>query len=189
MKNDELYVMKEGLNAVPDKVSYQDEKKKGIINFKFSVSKNKRMLNNHLKDVEEAIKSSEDYSKYRKEEQELSKKFCRKDEEGKNIIIPTVEGRVKGERYDIEGQDDPDSEYSLAFKKLENKYRKEIDERKVQLDKFNIFLEEESDFEPYLIPFNLVPDDLPQSAMDGVLFIIEVKEEKKTLKPNKKKKK
>jgi len=189
MKNDELYVMRDGLNAVPDKVSYENVKKKGIINFKLAVSKNKWMLNNHLKDVEEAIKSSEDYSKYRKEEQGLSKKFCRKDEEGKNIIIPTVEGRVKGERYDIEGQGDPDSEYSRAFEKLENKYKKEIKERKEQLEKFNDFLEEESDFEPYLIPFNLVPDDLPQSAMDGVLFIIEFKEEKKISKPDKKKKK
>jgi len=173
MKNYELYVMRDGLNAVPNNVSYIDEKKKGIVNFKLAVSKNKRMLHSHLKDVEEAIEPSEDYSDYRGKEQELSKKFCRKDKDGKNIVIPIIEGTRKAEKYDIEGKDDPESDYSLDFKLLAEKFKQAIEERKKQMEKFDEFLEEESAFKPYMIPFVLVPDDIPQVAMDGVLFIID----------------
>ena len=173
MKNEELYVMREGLNAVPEKVTYQDEKKKGIINFKFAVSKNKRLLKDHLTDLEAAIEATEKFKEYREKEQKLSKKHCRRDKDGKNVIIPVIEGSVRGEQFDIIGYDDPGSEYSVQFKKLEKEYQKEIDERKVQMEKFNEHLKEESTFKPYFIPFDWVPDDLPQKAMDGILYIID----------------
>lgn len=173
MKNDELYVLRDGLDAVPEKVTYQDEKKKGIINFKMAVSKNKRDLKNHLIDLESAIEAPEKFKEYRVKEQKLSKKYCRRDKDGKNVIIPVIEGSQRGEQFDIIGYDDPKSEYSVQFEKLKKEYQKEIDERKKQMEKFNNHLKEDSGYKPYLIPFNIVPDDLPQKAMDGVLYIID----------------
>lgn len=173
MKNEELYVMRDALNAVPEKVSYQDEKKKTMVNFKFGVSKNKRMLIEHLKDVEAGLKPTEKYEEYQAKEQKLSKTYCRKDVDGKNIILPVVKGRRMGEQYDIIGVDDPESEYFLEFAKLEKEYKKEIDERKVQMEEFNEFLKQDSKFEPYLMPFHWLPDDLPQKAMDGIYFMID----------------
>ena len=173
MKNSELYVLKEGLNAVPEKVTYQDGKKKGIINFKMAVSRNKRNLKNHLIDLESATEVTEKFKEYREKEQKLSKKYCRRDKDGKNVLIPFIEGRQRMEKFDIVGVDDPRSEYSVQFEKLEKEYKKEVDERKEQMEKFNKHLQEESDFKPYLIPFYWVPDDLPQKAMDGILYIID----------------
>lgn len=191
MKNNELYVMRDGLDAVPDKVTYQDEKKKGIINFKMAVSRNKRDLKNHLTDLETGLTATEKYREYQEKEQKLSKKYCRRDKDGKNIIIPVIQGRLRGEQFDIEGMDDPNSEYSLAFNKLEKEYRKEIDERKVQMEKYNEHLKEDSTYKPYLIPMEWVPDDLPQKAMDGILYIIDfdsISGEEKSEKEKRKKK-
>ena len=165
--------MRDGLNAVPEKVTYQDEKKKTIVNFKFAISKNKRIIKEHLIDLESAIETTAEYKKYREKEQKLSKEYCRKDKDGKNVMLPIIEGRRVTEQFDIVGFDDPGSEYSKKFKKLEEEYKKDVDERKDQMEKFNEALKEESTFEPYLIPFHWVPDDLPQKAMDGVLFIID----------------
>lgn len=173
MKNEELYVMRDGLNAVPEKVTYQDEKKKGIINFKMAVSRNKRDLKNHLIDLESGIEAPAKFKEYREKEQKLSKKYCRRGKDGKNVIIPVIEGREMGEKFDIIGFDDPGSEYSVQFRNLEKEYQKEIDERKKQMEKFNVHLKEKSEYKPYLIPFNIVPDDLPQKAMDGILYIID----------------
>ena len=186
MKNSELYVLKEGLNAVPEKVTYQDAKKKGIINFKMAVSKNKRDLKNHLMDLESAIEPTKKYNEYREKEQKLSKKYCRRDKEGKNVVIPIIEGSQRGEQFDIIGYDNPGSEYSIQFEKLGKEYKKEIDERKVQMEKFNEHLKEKSAFNPYLVPFNIVPDDLPQKAMDGILYIIDFDSIPKESEPKKK---
>lgn len=184
MKNHELYIMRDGLNAVPDNVSYQDKKKKGIVKFKFAGSKNKRMLSNHLKDMEKAIEASKELIKYQEKEQELSKKFCRKDKDGKNIFLPFEDERLK--RFDINGFDDPASAYSTELKSLKKSFKSAIEEQEKKMEDFNDFLKDESDFEPYLIPLDLVPEDLPQSAMDGILFMIKDEEpEKSTKKRNK----
>jgi len=189
MKNDELYVLRDGLYAVPEKVTYQDEKKKTIINFKMSVSKNKRDLKNHLIDMESGIEQTKKYKEYREKELKLSKKYCRKDEKGKNIMLPIVEGKRVSEQFDIIGFDEPGSEYSKEFKKLEGEYQKDIDDRNEAMEKFNEHLKQESTYKPYLIPFHWVPDDLPQKAMDGILYIIDLdsvpsqeKKEKKQIK-------
>lgn len=183
MKNHELYIMKEGLSLVPDNINYRDENKKGIIEFKLGITKNKRMLGNHLMDIEKAIKPSEEYMDYQEKEQELSKKFCRKDKDGRNLFLPSIDERFP-RIFDIIGADDPASQYSIRLRALKEKFKSAIEEQKKRAKKFNDFLEDESNFEPYLIPMDLVPEDIPQSAMDGVFFIIEDE-----LKPEKRKKK
>lgn len=174
LTNGDLVVMNNGLNQVPDQLTFKDTKKRPIL-FNMAVSRNKRDLKGRLQDLETTRKEPEKWTDYRKEDVELSKKFAVKDEDGraKTETIPIGPGR-NIEKYIIHGEDEPDSEYNAELRLLKKEFgfdemEKEIEQK--QKDYLEA-LKKETDFVPQMVDQRDIPDNLPTLCWDGVIFMI-----------------
>lgn len=168
MKKVELYTFLRGLETS----SFQHPR------VTYAVNKNKRLLNEEIETMEEFIKPSEQYIKFSEENEELAKKFAKKDETGNpKISVTPVPGdpRRVQKSYDIEGVRDINSKYRKELAKLEKKYEKAISEQNDKIAKYNKeFLLDESEFQPFMIDLEILVDHekCPQQVMDLIYFMI-----------------
>lgn len=155
MKNKELFILKKGLDEICNL---------NLIGAKFCycISKNKRLLEQEIKDINNSYPSSEEFKQYDKERIEICNKYGKKDEKGEFIF--TTNGS-----YVIENKEEFDKEIEL----LNNKNKTIIDERQKQIDNLNDFLEEESSFKPFLINIEEVPNNINSNQFDKIFYIIE----------------
>lgn len=173
--NRDVLLLKRGLDAVPEKVSFNNEKK-SVATFKFIISNNKRNVNNYVKDMNAVSEPSTEFKDYRKEDRELSERFCSRDENGKAMQFPIGLPEQQMVKYIIHGEGDPESEYSMKLAALKEKYKGTIEEMEKKEKDFDDYLKEKVDLEKLVlaeIDYNQVPlENLPQKAIDGLIFII-----------------
>ena len=96
----------------------------------YAVNKNKRLVGDIIKDMEEKNTTpGEEMKKFTTEREDLAKEHCKKDDKKNPILkqIPNPEDPMNPQTvYDIPGQDDPGSKYSKEIVKLNKKFEKDI---------------------------------------------------------------
>ncbi len=139
----------------------------------YAVAKNKRKLTEEVKDMQALLRQSEGFKKFQEERKELLKKHAEKDSRGVPVKdkVQTPQGFV--DDYVIKGGTEEGSPFFKDNEKLKAKYKKEIDEWGDQVKKYNDSLEMESEFEPFMVPSDLLPEKgIPQAAMNGLVYMI-----------------
>lgn len=143
--------------------------------FSYIVSKNLRMVNIEIEDLEKVIEQNEKMKEYHKKVEVLNKEYALKDEEGEFILRDTVIQGEKAKIYRIPGKGDPISKYGKALQKLKDEYKEEIDAQEKKVEEYNTFLKESFTWEPAMIDLNDVPD-AAGPVMDAIIFMIKDKE-------------
>lgn len=147
----------------------------------YAINKNKRLVAEALRDVDKTKEPSEEYKKYLFEKEVLADRFSVKDSSGKPVLYDIKEpltGKVQ-KAYDIKGMHDEKSEYRVELKKLEGRFKKEIDEHNEKIRKFNEeFLDTEIGFAPYMITLELLAqhERCPQDVMDLIFWMIKTEQ-------------
>jgi len=143
------------------------------VRLSYAVAKNKRKLNEVVKDMQTLLRQSEGFQKFQKEKKDILKKHAEKDSKGLPIKdkIQSPQGFI--DDYLIKGGTEEGSPFARDLEKLKAKYKKEIDEWEIQAKKYNESLEMESDFEPHMVTEDLLPEKgIPQAAMNGLVYMI-----------------
>lgn len=152
MKNEELGVLLQGINAVGSL--------KGL-KFAYAIAKNKKAVTSEVEILQESIKPSEGFAKYDKERMELCKELADKDDKG-NPKMANNEFVIVANKED----------FDIRVKALRERNKDVIDERDKQLKEFNELLKAESDFKPFKIDFEDVPQDITADAMSKIAELI-----------------
>lgn len=165
MKKGELYdfyVAAEEINLVGGKWNHQ-------------FGKNLRKIGHLIKKWDKDNREpSEDYKAFKQLVEKDKQEFAKKDDKGQFILLDstTPDGR-KIKTYDIEGINDPNSEFRLLMTRREIENKVIIDIQKERERKFvEEFLEEEvseSDFKPGLVNINDLPDGYTKE-IDAVCY-------------------
>lgn len=139
------------------------------VKFAYSISKNKKKLEEEMKALSDMQKPSEGFVEYEKQLRKLVEK-CGKRDENNNLIKQVNE---RGEVGFAIHEDD------LIFQKekeiLDNKFKNAIEERNKTQEKIQEILEEEieiEEFEFHKITFNDLPTDLTANQIDLLDFMI-----------------
>ena len=163
MKRSDLYVFREGLEmaVLPG------------AKFTYAVTKNKRRVNTEIKDMEKAKEPSKEFKAYTEAQEEINRKYADKDARGN----PKTEQRLvsatrKQTFYIIPDIDDPNSKHSKETEKLEKKHKEEIDIQSEKEEAYHKFLEEKTEWKPFMINLDDVPDEIPQRVMERIYFMI-----------------
>ena len=163
MKHSDLYVFREGLEMAQMIGSH----------FTYAVKKNKDMLEIEIKAIEEPKKPAENFKAYLKELDKLEREHAEKDLMGKpmrkKIMVTITRSSLQ---YIIPGRNDPKSKYGEDVAKLNNKHRASIEAQEKKEAKFVAFLSEESEWKPFMIDLNIVPNDIHQGIMDRIIWMI-----------------
>lgn len=143
--------------------------------FTYIITKNKRILEEELKDMEEFVKPSDEFKEVKEKIEALKLKHVNKDDNGDPIIIEKTIAGNKVEVYDIPNSKDENSDFNKEFKTLQEENKDLIDEqRKKEQDYVNIFLEEEVDIDLAKLKIEDIPENISQNIMDGIFDIIEI---------------
>lgn len=180
MKYIELIIMKNGLDAV--------EAPNMKARFSYAVARNKQILENVLKAVDEVLKKTEKYEEYEKERKDILVKYAKRDQDGEPILENIRVGNMVQRSYRIPGIDDKNHPVNLELEALKKKYKTEIDHRDKQVKEYEEFIEKEAeDVELHMVAWKLVPvEGLSQQAMDGVIYMAHPPEDDENEKPKKK---
>jgi len=150
----------------------------------YAINKNKRLVRQTIEDMEKAIEPSDKYKEFQKEREELAKLYSKKDEKGNPELKHIQDPNNPMEKqwiYVIPGQEDPKSKYRKELAKIEKKYEADVKEHSDKLQKYNDeFLDDKADFEPFMLPLDLLEahEKCPQIIMDLIHWMIkEPKEE------------
>lgn len=143
----------------------------------YAVNKNKRQVEEIIKDMEKGIEPNEKVKEFTKKREELAKKFCVKDEKGQPKLkrAPGAQPGSMQMIYDIPGQDDEKSAYRKDLAKLEKEYKEELDKHQEIVDKYNTeFIEEETEYQPFMINLSFLEDHekCPQPVMDLIHWMV-----------------
>ncbi len=163
MKRSDLYKFQEGLEMAQHKGA----------KFTYAVTKNKRRVKTEIVDMESGKKPSQAYEKYKKEQEAVNIQFAEKDEGGN----PRTERKVLGptraqEVYVIPGENDPKSEFSKETDALRKKHDVAVKAHTKKIEKHQEFLKEETDWKPFMIDLDIVPEDISQYVMDRIDWMI-----------------
>ena len=138
------------------------------VKFAYGMAKNRRLIEEESKILQEALKPSDKFQEYDKKRIEMCEKYADKDDKGKaklekNAYIFSVENKKKFDK-DIEG--------------LRKEYKKEVDDRETQAAEFQKLMEKESDYKPFIIAYEDVPEDITSDQMNGIIDLIGSPKEK-----------
>jgi hypothetical protein len=137
------------------------------VKFSYSIARNIDKLTPIIKSLQDAAKPTEEYIKYDKERAELAEKHAKKNKDGKPNIETNIDNNTQS--YQIEDQE----KFEKELKKLQSKYKKEIDYRNKQIKEQTELLEEESNFVPYKIKQKNLPEDISVEQLSSIFQIIE----------------
>lgn len=153
MKNKDLFSLYQGLKSVGKLVG---------VTFGYAVNKNLRTVKNELELLEETLKPSEQFLEFRKKQEEIVKKYAKKDEKGEFVI--------ENFNYDIKGSEE---EVAKEIKPLREEYKEVLEAREAQEKAYNELLEKESDFKPYTVKKEDLPKEITGDQMASIFDIIE----------------
>ena len=163
MKRKDLYKFQEGLEMIQLTGA----------KFTYAITKNKRRIESEIKIMEKAKEPMEEFKAYQKELEKLYIKHADKDANGKPKSKPIMVSATRSSRqYIIPGLDDPDSIFGKALAKLRNTHKASIEAQEKREEEFAEFLDEESEWEPFMIDLDIVPDDIHQGIMDRIIWMI-----------------
>lgn len=151
MKRKELYTCFESLNEVGDL--------KGV-KFAYSVIKNKNIIEEEIKILEEVVKANPEFEKYEMERIKLCELHSEKNDEGKAII--------ENDKYKIIDQIKFDEELNV----LKEKYNEHIQERINQINEYNKMLDEDIDLEFTKLGVDDLPENISAIQLEPLKFMI-----------------
>lgn len=167
MKNEDILLLNQELPTidVPDMDGW----------FNYAIEETIQRASAKSKIIREVVKPKDGMVEYQDKLKELQQKHAEKDEYDEPLkdITPLGGGRQL-EKYVIPDIDNPKGKFNLAAVALDKKYKEDIDKYDKKLE----FLEEEnSDFEPYFITVDQIPNGLSRRQMRALRLM--VKEKKK----------
>lgn len=137
--------------------------------------KNKRNVIDVIKDIEKTKEPDEAYKKFEEEKSILAEHYAKILPTGSKItqIPDLLTGDMKNV-YNIPDINDENSPYRKELAKIEKKHKTAIDKHNDKLKKFQDFMEDESDFTPHMIDFELLEqnEQCTQEVMDRIFWMI-----------------
>lgn len=172
MKKRDLYRFMEGLNMAKfehPRVTY-------------AVNKNKRQVEEIVKDMEKAKEIEEDMKEFVSKREELAKKHSAKDSKGNPKFISEVIFGRQQMVYDIPKKEDTGSKFRLELAELEEEYSEAIKKQTEKERKYEEeFLDDDTEFVPHMVELKLLEQNekCPQAVMDRIYWMIKEEEEQK----------
>ena len=152
MKNRDLYTIYQGLQSVSNI---------WWARFSYWVSKNKKLIYDELKSIEESLITNDEYKEFDKKRIELCEKHSKKDEKWEAIKISN--------NYDIENMED----FMKETGDLREEYKTTIDEQQKNTDDYNKLLDEEIKIELFKIKSEILPEEITANQLDPIISIID----------------
>jgi len=135
----------------------------------YAIMRNFEKAGTEYKRFEKNNQPFDAYKEYEKELLELQEKHAEKNESGKPKV-EWINNQMKKFTFI-----DPEA-FKKEFDELKEKHKPAIDEREVQNEQIKKFMEQRSDFEPYMIKLELLLDEkvgLDQQQLFGIRKLIE----------------
>lgn len=151
MKRRELYNYFQALNNVGDL--------KGV-KFAYTIIKNKKVIEEEIKDLEEVVKANPEFEKYEQERIQLCELHSEKGEDGKALI--------DDQKYKIIDQTKFDSE----LESLKGNYGDSIKERFNQIDEYNKMLDEDIEMDIKKLNFDDLPENITTDQLESLTFMV-----------------
>jgi len=152
MKNKDLFALYHGLEAVS---------KLGGARFSYGVSKNKKIIIEEIKTIEETNKLSDEFKAYDAARIELCKEMSHKDEKG--------EAKMIGGNFDIIDR----KAFDKAFEELKAEHQVAFDGYLKQQEDYNTLLDQESTIELFKIKQDILPEEMTSTLLDPIFAVIE----------------
>jgi hypothetical protein len=129
--------------------------------FAYCVAKNKRLIEQELKILEDILKSTNAFREYETKRIQVCEKNCVKDPSGKPILD-------KNGNFDILNKASFDSEMNP----LMEQYKDTIDHRKKQVDEFQEMMGKQVEVEVHQIKLEDIPQDITPKQMDIIMPLV-----------------
>jgi len=163
IKNKDLYKFRDGFNEL-----YKTEVPAEC---SLLIIKNQRLIATAIEDLEKIIKPTDAFLKeYQSKVEDIAKKYCIKNEKGIPIPKQLPSG---GSIYEFTDKDRVT--FELEVKELENKeeLKSLIEDRKLQVEKYNTLLELDIDIDLYRIAKKLLPGLISPYQLDLIYELID----------------
>lgn len=156
MNNEDLFKLLQGLNEV---AGYKGAR------FAYAVARNIDKLTNECKLLEKQVVPSEEFQEFENKRLELAKGYCDKNEDGSPV--------TKDNMFVFNGGTQMPKELADAMEALVNENKDLLEARNAQISDFNVLLKDLSDFVPYKLKEEFLPDDITAAQMVNILPIID----------------
>jgi hypothetical protein len=138
--------------------------------FNYAISHNLQEAKRIAVNIREAIKDSKEMEEYRKKLQSLQEEHAVKDKDGKPEFIRTkIPNGAELIQYNIPSALDPESEFNVKLKELNEEYREHVEKQNERLKMLN---QENEEFEPMYIKPGDIPKGLSREEMDLIFPLI-----------------
>jgi len=135
----------------------------------YAVAKNMVKLRPEVEALQKALTPDQEFIEYDKKRQELAEKYAvKKDGMPKKVKVGNIE------EYLIADKD----KFNKELFKLQETYKKALDERKKQVDDFIEILEEKIEVELHMVDSEYIPEGITPAQLSKVMPIIREKKVK-----------
>lgn len=139
------------------------ESLKRIYNTKFAyaVGQNRKKIANEIEVITDSGKMSPRFTEYEEKRFGLVKKMAKYDDKGQMVMLPDRTISIP----DLKG-------FESYLNPIREEYKEAIAEREKQIKDFEEQLKEKWEFEPFLINWKYVPDDLRADEMEQIIDLL-----------------
>jgi len=143
--------------------------------FTYTVTKNKRKIEQLLKEFDKVREPSKRYKDYVDEVEKLKVEVSNKDDKGNPIIIDgQLSDGTPSKFYDIPDKENPEGDWMKGLDAIKLKYKDLIEEQKEKEKHFvEVVMHEEIEFTPHFVNISDVPKEITQQEMDLIYWMID----------------
>ena len=137
------------------------------VKFAYAIAKNINTLRPEVESLDKSIELSDDFKKYDEARVKLVEKHADKDKDGNPKKKISPDGK---QEYVVE---ENQSVFDKEFDALKKKNADVLTAREKQIDEYNSMLDTDSDFKPFKINLDVVPEQITAQQLSGIYDIIE----------------
>ena len=159
IKNEELYRLREGLAALKN-VS-------GKLDFLYAIVRNKRIVEDEIKTIEEMFAPDEKYKEFMTKQRELVLKYCKRDENGQPVT-QQINGGLMRYAFEPENME----KYNAEVEKLAEEYQDAIKGAEEKEQKRVEMMQQTVRINLWKIDKEALPDGLTAGNLEAIWPII-----------------
>ena len=126
------------------------------IKIAYAINKNIKLVKDEVEALQASLIPSDGYKKFDEDRIAIAKKYCKKDENGKEI--------VNNDNFVFEGDNQDKAE--KEFKELQKKHENDIEERKKSVEEYNKMLDEECNVAFHKFPEIALNNDITVGQLE-----------------------
>jgi hypothetical protein len=133
----------------------------------YALLKNINKIEKETEDIKKIVNPSDRYKEFDKKRIDICQLYCEKDDKGEN-----VKKQIDANNWEFVFSDENKKMFDTELETIQEEYKEDIEQFKLQIEDYNKFLQEESKINFHKVSYKELPENISLEIMSILEFML-----------------